>query len=127
MLQNVTTAEEGSAIVSSAHALLQKIATVKSLIAAIDGVCLGAGYELALACHYRIATQNRATKIGLPEVMLGLLPDKFTNSRLIELPQALDLLLSGKQLDAKRAKRLGSMKSFQQRFYNKQQKRLRLT
>ncbi|MFT6102697.1 MAG: 3-hydroxyacyl-CoA dehydrogenase/enoyl-CoA hydratase/3-hydroxybutyryl-CoA epimerase [Candidatus Endobugula sp.] len=111
MLQQAQTAEEGTAIVQQAHTMLQTIANSKKpYIAAIDGICLGAGYELSLACHYRIATNNPKTKIGLPEVMLGLLPGATGTtklSRLIPLPAALDIILTGKQLDAKRALCLG--------------------
>lgn len=46
----------------------------KPVVAAINGSCLGGGFELALACHYRIATKDKKTSLGLPEVMLGLLP-----------------------------------------------------
>ena len=110
MLQQASTAEEGTAIVAAAHTMLQNIAnSSKPFIAAIDGICLGAGYELSLACNYRIATTNPATKIGLPEIMLGLLPGATGTtklSRLLPLPAALDLLLTGKQLDGKRALRL---------------------
>lgn len=110
MLQKTQTAEEGRNIVASAHQLLLRISeSKKPFIAAIDGVCLGAGYELALACHYRLATDNPATKIGLPEVMIGLLPGATGTtklSRLISLPSALDILLTGKQLNAKRAQRV---------------------
>jgi 3-hydroxyacyl-CoA dehydrogenase/enoyl-CoA hydratase/3-hydroxybutyryl-CoA epimerase len=111
MLDSVESAIQGSEISNNAHRLLGRIANSgKPHIAAIDGVCLGAGYELALACHYRIASDNRATKIGLPEVMIGILPGGMGTTklpRLINLPAALDMLLSGKQLDSKRAKRLG--------------------
>jgi 3-hydroxyacyl-CoA dehydrogenase/enoyl-CoA hydratase/3-hydroxybutyryl-CoA epimerase len=111
MLQKVQTAVEGTAIVEQAHVMLKGIAdSKKPYIVAIDGICLGAGYELALACDYRIATNNPKTKIGLPEVMLGLLPGATGTtklSRLISLPAALDIMLTGKQLDAKRALRLG--------------------
>lgn len=111
MLDGVQESVQGSEISSNAHTLLGKIATSrKPHIAAIDGVCLGAGYELALACHYRIASDDRKTKIGLPEVMIGILPGGMGNTklpRLINLPAALDMLLSGKQLDSKRAQRLG--------------------
>ena len=111
MLQQTQTAAEATDIVHRAHTLLQSIShSKKPFIAAINGVCLGAGYELSLACHYRIATNNTTTKIGLPEVMLGLLPGATGTtilSRLISLPAALDLMLTGKQLNAKRALRLG--------------------
>ncbi len=111
MLQEAESAEAGTAIVKRAHTLLQRISdSNKPFIAAIDGVCLGAGYELSLACDYRIASNNPKTKIGLPEVMIGLLPGATGTSklsRLISLPSALDIMLTGKQLDAKRAVRLG--------------------
>ncbi len=111
MLQQANTAEEGTAIVAEAHQLLQLISlSKKPFIAAINGVCLGAGYELSLACHYRISSNHKKTKIGLPEVMIGLLPGATGTtklSRLIPLPSALDMMLTGKQLDSRRAKRLG--------------------
>ncbi|MGS2718487.1 fatty acid oxidation complex subunit alpha FadJ [Eionea flava] len=111
MLQKAQTAKEGTAIVEQAHRLLQTIShSQKPYIAAINNLCLGAGYELSLACHYRIANDNPTTKIGLPEVMLGLLPGATGTtklSRLIALPNALDVMLTGKQLSTKRALRLG--------------------
>ena len=79
-------------------------------IAAIDGACLGGGYELALACDHRIATNNKATKIGLPEVNLGILPAWGGTSRLpriIGLVKALKVILGGAQNPAKYAKKLG--------------------
>lgn len=48
----------------------------KPVVAAIQGSCLGGGLETALACHYRIAVKDKKTALGLPEVMLGLLPGK---------------------------------------------------
>ena len=111
MLEQAKSAEEGAQISYSAHRVLKLITeSPKPFIAAIDGVCLGGGYELALACHYRIATDNHATKIGLPEVMLGLLPGATGTtklSRLLALPTALDLLLTGKQVNSHRAKKMG--------------------
>ena len=79
-------------------------------LAAIHGVCLGGGLELALACRYRLATDHRKTRIGLPEVLLGILPSWGGTTRLprlVGLTASLDLLLTGKQLDARRALRLG--------------------
>ena len=111
MLNAVTTVEDGEKIANVGQALLERIhSSSKPFIAAIDGFCLGAGYELALACHYRIASDSKKTKIGLPEVMLGLLPGgRGTTilSRLVALPIALDMLLTGKQVDTKRARRMG--------------------
>lgn len=79
-------------------------------VAAIDGVCLGGGLELALACDSRIASEEPRTTLGLPEVMLGILPAWGGTTRLwrlVGLPTALDLILSGRTLDAKRAERAG--------------------
>ena len=110
-LDAVDSTLQGSEISKSAHQLLGRITNSnKPHIAAINGLCLGAGYELALACHYRIASNSRATKIGLPEVTLGILPGGMGNTvlpRLINLTAALDMLLSGRQINSKRAQRLG--------------------
>ncbi|XP_036320499.1 trifunctional enzyme subunit alpha, mitochondrial, partial [Rhagoletis pomonella] len=84
--------------------------SIKPIVAAINGVCLGGGLELALACHYRIATKDRTTKLGTPEVLLGLLPGSGGTVRLpkiTNLTKALDLELSGKQISAEQAKKIG--------------------
>jgi 3-hydroxyacyl-CoA dehydrogenase / enoyl-CoA hydratase / 3-hydroxybutyryl-CoA epimerase len=80
------------------------------VVAAIHGACLGGGLELALACHSRVASNDPRTVLGVPEVQLGLLPGAGGTQRLpdlIGLEEALDLLLTGKQVDAKKAKKLG--------------------
>lgn len=91
--------------------VFQKVATLGvPTIAAIHGVCLGGGLELALACDHRIASDSSKTKLGLPEVMLGILPAWGGTTRLprlVGLQAALDLLLTGRQLSGKRAKRIG--------------------
>src|SRR5262249_9981268 len=79
-------------------------------VAAIDGVCLGGGTELALACDSRVAAAEPRTQIGLPEVMLGIFPawgGCTRLPRLIGLPAALDMILTGRSLDARRAETLG--------------------
>ena len=77
---------------------------------AIHGACLGGGTELALACSVRVASDAKVTKIGLPETQLGIIPG-FGGCqrlpRLVGLTTALDLILTGRQLDAKRALRAG--------------------
>jgi 3-hydroxyacyl-CoA dehydrogenase len=88
------------------HALIE--ASPKPVIAAIEGVALGGGFELALACHFRIAADS--SRIGLPEVKLGLVPGAggtvgFT--RLAGAEAALEALTSGAQLTAARALQLG--------------------
>ncbi|MBI4617857.1 MAG: enoyl-CoA hydratase/isomerase family protein [Planctomycetes bacterium] len=79
-------------------------------VAAIDGACLGGGYEFALACRYRIASDAPHTKIGLPEVKLGLFPAWGGTQRLPRaagLRNALDVILAGKMVDGKRAEKMG--------------------
>ena len=79
-------------------------------IALVDGVCLGGGLEMALACNKIICSDNPKTALGLPEVMLGVLPGfggTYRLPRKIGLTSSLDLLLSGKQLKAKKAKKCG--------------------
>jgi len=80
------------------------------VVAAIDGVCLGGGTELALACHGRVASDDPRTALGLPEVMLGLLPGAGGTQRLprlIGIAASLDLMLTGRQLKPHRALRMG--------------------
>jgi 3-hydroxyacyl-CoA dehydrogenase / enoyl-CoA hydratase / 3-hydroxybutyryl-CoA epimerase len=82
----------------------------KPVVAAIHGACLGGGCELVLACHHRIATDDPATRIGLPEVKLGIIPGFGGTQRLpriVGVGAALDLILSGKLLDARGALRVG--------------------
>ena len=79
-------------------------------LALIRGFCLGGGLELALACRYRVVVDEPGTRLGLPEVMLGIVPGWGGMKRLPRLtgaPAALDLLLTGKTIDARRAKKLG--------------------
>ncbi|HZF72643.1 MAG TPA: enoyl-CoA hydratase-related protein, partial [Gemmatimonadaceae bacterium] len=75
------------------------------IIAAIHGACLGGGLEAALACRYRIGTDHPKTILGLPEVQLGLIPGAGGTQRLprrIGLTSALDLILTGKHVRAKK-------------------------
>ena len=79
-------------------------------VAAIHGACMGGGTELALACDYRVASEHPKTRIGLPEVRLGILPAWGGTTRLprlVGLRHALGPLLSGKPLRAGEARRIG--------------------
>jgi 3-hydroxyacyl-CoA dehydrogenase/enoyl-CoA hydratase/3-hydroxybutyryl-CoA epimerase len=91
--------------------LLQRISELKiPVVAAIHGACVGGGYELALACHYRIASNDRATKLGLPETKLGILPawgGATRLPRLIGVPRALDVIVAGQTLPARAALKRG--------------------
>ncbi|MGW3510412.1 3-hydroxyacyl-CoA dehydrogenase NAD-binding domain-containing protein [Streptomyces sp. NPDC000994] len=91
---------------------LRRIETLgKPVVAAINGAALGGGYELALACHHRIALDTPGTKIGCPEVTLGLLPGGggvVRTVRLLGITDALlKVLLQGTQYNARRAQENG--------------------
>lgn len=79
-------------------------------VALIGGFCMGGGLELALACRYRVAIDDPGTRLALPEVMLGIWPlmgGVMRLPRLVSPPQALDMMLTGRALDARRARRIG--------------------
>jgi len=111
MLQNLTTEESVVALAKTGHQIFQKMESLDlPVVAAINGACLGGGLELALACSYRIASDDPSSKFGLPEVQLGLLPGGGGTQRLprlVGIATSLDLMLTGKQLNAKRAKKIG--------------------
>ncbi|AXY00615.1 fatty acid oxidation complex subunit alpha FadJ [Vibrio alfacsensis] len=111
MLDACTTASEAEALAKQGQDLFQQLSDLPyPVVAAIHGPCLGGGLELALACDYRVCTDSDKTRLGLPEVQLGLLPGSGGTQRLprlIGLLPSLDLILTGKQLRAKKAKKLG--------------------
>jgi len=91
--------------------IFDKIEALKCpTVALINGFCMGGGYELALACKYRIADDGPKTRISLPEVQLGLHPafgGTVRLPRLIGAPNAMDMMLTGKPYNARKAKKLG--------------------
>ncbi len=107
MIAAVKTPEEVMEKSAGLHKLYRRMETCgKPVVAAINGTVLGGGYELCLACHYRVAINDSKTQIGLPEVMLGLLPGGGGTQRLprmIGIEQALPLLLEGKKLRSEQA------------------------
>ncbi|OZB04310.1 MAG: fatty acid oxidation complex subunit alpha FadJ [Idiomarina sp. 34-48-12] len=111
MIDACENAADTESLARQGQAMFDRIEGLKvPVVAAIDGACLGGGLELALACHYRVATDSNRTIIGLPEVQLGLLPGSGGTQRLprlIGIQKALPLILTGKQLRAKQAKKLG--------------------
>lgn len=111
MIEKCQTAAEAEALSLRGQDAMNLVEALgKPVVAAIHGACLGGGLETALACHARVATNHKKTKLGLPEVQLGLLPGAGGTQRLprlIGVQAALDLMLTGKQVDAKKAKKLG--------------------
>ncbi|MCH8567177.1 MAG: enoyl-CoA hydratase/isomerase family protein [Balneolales bacterium] len=111
MFDTFSTKEEFAEFIKKGTDLLDRIESFpKPVIAAINGSCMGGGLELALACHYRIFTDDASTKCALPEVRLGLLPGAGGTQRLpktVGLPNALDMMLTGKTIYPRQAKRMG--------------------
>lgn len=111
MMTEDTPLAEARELIERGQSLIQRLAQLSiPTVAAIHGAAVGGGCEIALACDYRLASPDRATKIGLPETHLGLLPGwggATRLPRLIGLPKALDVILAGKTLAARQALKLG--------------------
>ncbi len=107
----LVTPEQGEALVRRGWDLFHRVAQLPfPTLALIRGHCLGGGLELALACRYRLAVEEPGTRLGLPEVLLGIMPawgGMLRLPRRIGAPAALDLMLTGKTVDARRALKLG--------------------
>jgi 3-hydroxyacyl-CoA dehydrogenase/enoyl-CoA hydratase/3-hydroxybutyryl-CoA epimerase len=110
-LTRLTSSAQGETLSRTGQELLNALeALPKPVVAAIHGVCLGGGLEVALACHWRILTNHAKSTCALPEVQLGLLPGAGGTQRLprlIGLRAALDLMLTGRTVRASRARTLG--------------------
>ncbi len=111
MLDACNTAEDARALSKQGHEVFAAIENLSfPVVAAIHGSCLGGGLELAMACHMRICSDSPKTMLGLPEVMLGLLPGSGGTQRLpklVGIASALDMMLTGKQLRPKQALKQG--------------------
>ncbi len=109
--KDMTSAAEAEMLSRQGHVLLNRMAAFpKPIVAAIHGATLGAGLEVALACHYRIASDDPKTVLALPEVKLGLLPGGGGTQRLprlVGLQAALDMMLTGKNIYPRQAKKMG--------------------
>ncbi len=110
-IAEVENSREGAEAARHGQALFGRIAALPvPTVAAIRGICLGGGTELALACEHRFADDGDRTRIGLPEVRLGILPAWGGTTRLprlVGLSAALDLMLTGKPARVPKARRIG--------------------
>lgn len=111
MFARFQTAEDGYQGARFAQTLFSRLLnSPKPTVCAIGGVCVGGGLEIALNCHYRIASDHPKTSLALPEVKIGLLPGATGTQRLIRLiplEMALETLLTGKTTYPARAKAVG--------------------
>jgi len=106
-----TSAAQAEAASREGHALLDALEGLRvPMVVAIHGACMGGGLEAALACAYRIATDHPKTVLALPEVQLGLFPGAGGTQRLpriVGLQAALDMILTGKNVRARKAAQIG--------------------
>ncbi|XP_003984470.2 trifunctional enzyme subunit alpha, mitochondrial [Felis catus] len=111
MLASCKSAEEVTQVSQEGQRMFEKLEkSTKPIVAAISGSCLGGGLELAISCQYRIATKDRKTVLGSPEVLLGILPGAGGTQRLpkmVGVPAAFDMMLTGRNIRADRAKKMG--------------------
>ncbi|MFT4563459.1 MAG: 3-hydroxyacyl-CoA dehydrogenase/enoyl-CoA hydratase/3-hydroxybutyryl-CoA epimerase, partial [Gammaproteobacteria bacterium] len=109
--ENLQDPIDTAAKINQVHELFARIEQLSfPTLANIHGHCLGGGLELALSCRYRVALDDGTTRLGLPEVLLGIHPGFGGTVRLIErvgVLQAFDLMLTGRNLDAARAQKAG--------------------
>lgn len=102
-------AEQGLELSKTGHVVFRRIETSsKPIIAAVNGFALGGGCELAMACHFRVASDN--AKFGQPEVNLGIIPGYGATQRLVQLigkGKALELMMTGDMIGAEEARQLG--------------------
>ena len=107
----LVTAEDAGQLSRAGQQMVEQVAAFpKPLVAAIHGACLGGGLELAMAARYRVASNAPVTQLGLPEVQLGIVPAASGCQRLprlIGLPSALDMILTGRPARPARALRIG--------------------
>jgi 3-hydroxyacyl-CoA dehydrogenase/enoyl-CoA hydratase/3-hydroxybutyryl-CoA epimerase len=111
MLAACESAQDATTIAKGGQDMFQRIEDMAvTFVAAIHGPALGGGLELALACHYRVCSDDAKTQLGLPEVQLGLLPGSGGTQRLpklISVQQAMKMMLTGASVRAKQAKKYG--------------------
>lgn len=110
-IKRINSKEEFNDVLGQAHEIFNALEDLPLVtVAAIHGACLGGGCELVLTCDYRICSDSSETKIGLPEVRLGIVPGFGGCVRLprtVGLPASLDIILAGKSVDGRKAEKIG--------------------
>ena len=106
-----TDAEEVTTSIERVHGMFNRLEQLRcTTVSAIEGYCLGGGLELSLACDYRIAKDVSSTKIGFPEVQLGIFPGFGGSARSVHQiggMKAMELMLTARQLSARKARAAG--------------------
>ncbi|HUF89364.1 MAG TPA: 3-hydroxyacyl-CoA dehydrogenase NAD-binding domain-containing protein [Gemmatimonadota bacterium] len=110
-LAGVASPEEARELARRGQAVFQRVADLSlPTVAAIHGACVGGGLEFALACSFRVASDEDVTRLGFPEVQLGIIPawgGTQRAPRLLALEDALGLILTGNRVSARKAARMG--------------------
>lgn len=111
VINSLKSEAEALRALDEAHTIFNMLDDLKMpTVALVDGVCLGGGLELSLACKKIFISDNSKTALGLPEVMLGVLPGFGGTYRLpkkVGLPSAMDMILTGRQIRGKNAYKMG--------------------
>ena len=110
-IRDITSEEEGTALSRKGQSVFRKIEDLPfPTVAAVSGACLGGGLELALSCSHRVISSDPRTVLGLPEVKLGIIPGFGGTQRLprlVGLTQGLGLIVTGRTVNARKAKTIG--------------------
>jgi 3-hydroxyacyl-CoA dehydrogenase/enoyl-CoA hydratase/3-hydroxybutyryl-CoA epimerase len=110
-IRDITDAGRGSELSRRGQAVMSKVEALPfPTVAAIHGACLGGGLELALACSYRVISSDPRTVLGLPEIRIGIIPGFGGTQRLprlVGLANGLEMILTGKSVHPKKAKKIG--------------------
>jgi 3-hydroxyacyl-CoA dehydrogenase/enoyl-CoA hydratase/3-hydroxybutyryl-CoA epimerase len=110
-IRDITDAKRGEELSRKGQAVFQKLEDLPfPTVAAVHGACLGGGLELALACTHRVISSDPKTGLGLPEVKIGIIPGFGGTQRLprlVGLTNSLKIILTGRTVDPRRAKRIG--------------------
>ncbi|MAV91399.1 MAG: fatty oxidation complex subunit alpha [Bdellovibrionaceae bacterium] len=110
-IKKLKTKEDFKTVIDQAHQIFNDFEDLPMpTVAVVNGACMGGGCELILTCDYRVCSDDKSTKIGLPEVQLGIIPGFggcVRLPRVVGLQASLDIILAGKSVDSRKAKKIG--------------------